>query len=149
KFGRYAHDKVLIVSKKSSGPVKVLTGSTNFSLTGMYVNSNHVVVFNDPVVASEYLKVFDAAWNDDVSEDFENLPLAEEPFLVTSANLPKTSITFSPHTQPEADKILQGLVQRIGQEKTTGNSIGSVLFAVMQLDDGSLDKPLKEAAQAR
>ncbi|MGC4051867.1 MAG: hypothetical protein QM757_21195, partial [Paludibaculum sp.] len=32
-FGRYAHDKVLIVSGKS-GPIQVLTGSTNFSVTG-------------------------------------------------------------------------------------------------------------------
>ncbi len=43
KFGRYSLDKVLIISKQSAGtksPVKVLTGSTNFSLTGLYVNSN-------------------------------------------------------------------------------------------------------------
>ena len=46
KFGRYAHDKLLIVSNKT-GAVKVLTGSTNFSVTGVYVNSNHVLVFND------------------------------------------------------------------------------------------------------
>ena len=38
KFGRFAHDKVFIVSKKNGGPVKVLTGSTNFSITGLYVN---------------------------------------------------------------------------------------------------------------
>jgi hypothetical protein len=146
KFGRYAHDKVLIVSK--SGAVKVLTGSTNFSVTGMYVNSNHVLVFNDPTVAAEYLKVFNQAWNDNVSEIFENSPLAAEPFPIASAKLPKTSVTFSPHTQQEADKILQGLITRIRLEKTTGRSIGSVLFAVMQLDDGSLDKPANKTGKA-
>ena len=46
KFGRYSHDKVFIVSK-SGNAVKVMTGSTNFSVTGLYVNSNHVIVFND------------------------------------------------------------------------------------------------------
>src|SRR5207237_5268931 len=61
KFGRYAHDKVFIVSNKS-GAQKVLTGSTHFSVTGLYVNSNHVVVFDDRAVAAKYAEVFDAAW---------------------------------------------------------------------------------------
>ena len=47
KFGRYAHDKVFIVSNEG-GPTKVMTGSTNFSVTGLYVNSNHVLIFDDP-----------------------------------------------------------------------------------------------------
>ena len=51
KFSRYAHDKVFIVSQQGDRREKVLTGSTNFSVTGLYVNSNHVLVFNDPKVA--------------------------------------------------------------------------------------------------
>ncbi len=38
-FARYAHDKVFVVSRDNE-PFKLLTGSTNFSVTGMYVNSN-------------------------------------------------------------------------------------------------------------
>ena len=53
KFGRYAHDKVFIVSD-GSGAKKVLTGSTNFSVTGLYVNSNHVLIFDDAKVAGIY-----------------------------------------------------------------------------------------------
>jgi hypothetical protein len=60
-FSRYAHDKVMIVSG-SSGPQRVLTGSTNFSVTGMYVNSNHVLVFNDEDIAGMYSQVFNEAW---------------------------------------------------------------------------------------
>src|SRR5262249_21171995 len=42
-FGRFAHNKVIVVSDKNSNrAVKVLTGSTNFSVTGLYVNSNHI-----------------------------------------------------------------------------------------------------------
>src|SRR5262249_42646826 len=63
-FARYSHDKVFIVSK--IGPpraaVRVLTGSTNFSITGLYVNANHVLVFDDAGVAAQYSKVFDASW---------------------------------------------------------------------------------------
>lgn len=62
KYGRFAHHKVLIVSNKS-GPVKVLTGSTNFSVTGLYVNSNHVIVFDDPKVATAYSKAFNDSWD--------------------------------------------------------------------------------------
>jgi len=148
RFGRYAHDKVLVVSRNSSA-LKVLTGSTNFSVTGMYVNSNHVIVFNDASVAAEYSKVFDEAWKDGAAEVFENSPLAAAPFRVGSPNVPNASITFSPHTPDKAAMILQGLVNRIGQETTSGQSIGSVLFAVMQIDDGSLDKPGKPNAKAK
>jgi len=41
-----AHDKVFIVSN-AAGAMKVLTGSTNFSIHRFYVNSNHVLVFDD------------------------------------------------------------------------------------------------------
>src|SRR4029077_10755904 len=53
KFKRYAHDKVFIVFDED-GPLKVLTGSTNFSITGLYVNSNHVLIFNDREVTKAY-----------------------------------------------------------------------------------------------
>ncbi len=56
-LGRYAHDKVFVVSRDDV-PVRVLTGSTNFSVTGMYVNSNHVLVFDDEAVARRYAEVF-------------------------------------------------------------------------------------------
>ena len=64
KFGRYAHDKVFIVSD-GSGAKKVLTGSTNFSVTGLYVNSNHVLIFDDAKVAGVYASVFNEAWDDE------------------------------------------------------------------------------------
>jgi phosphatidylserine/phosphatidylglycerophosphate/cardiolipin synthase-like enzyme len=132
KFGSFAHDKVLLVSKAGVAQ-KVLGGSTNFSVNGMYVNSNHIVVFNDPKVAMEYSLVFNEAWADKATMAFQNSALATAPFSITSKLTPKTEITFSPHTQAYADQILQDIVDRIEQEKTIGNTIGSVLFAVMQL----------------
>ncbi|HTS11558.1 MAG TPA: phospholipase D-like domain-containing protein [Candidatus Limnocylindrales bacterium] len=147
KFGRYAHDKVLIISNKQ-GPVTVLTGSTNFAITGLYVNSNHVLVFNDAAVAGEYEKVFEEAWNDGAKEAFNKTALAATPFSAgPSSALPKMTITFSPHTAAQAETILGGLVNRVNQEKTKGNTIGNVLFAVMQLDDGdSMEQPFSANA---
>lgn len=130
-FGRFSHDKVLIVSKGKT-PAKVLTGSTNFSVTGLYVNANHVLLFDDAGVAAEYSKVFNESWNDKASMAFAQTPLAAAPFTITkSGTLPQASITFSPHTSVYATSILDGISQRIEQEGTKAN--GSVLFAVMQL----------------
>jgi hypothetical protein len=139
-FGRYAHSKVLILSKKSSSnqssPAKILTGSTNFSVTGLYVNANHILVYDDRAVAAIYSDVFNEAWKDGVSKSFSSSTLANTPFNIQSANTPETTITFSPHTRQQASKILGDLSQRILQEAQKGGK-GSVLFAVMELTGSS------------
>jgi phosphatidylserine/phosphatidylglycerophosphate/cardiolipin synthase-like enzyme len=134
KFGQYAHDKVLIVSKQGRA-MKVLTGATNLSVTGFYVNSNHVLVFNDAIVADAYAQVFEAAWNSQVSMKFNQTPEAGKVFSFASATVPKTEITFSPHPAAFARKNLDDLVARIDEE---GNQAkGSLLFAVMGLAVGT------------
>jgi hypothetical protein len=124
KFGRYAHDKVFIVSKKQTGvPVKVLTGSTNFSVTGLYVNSNHVLIFNDPQVAGKYQEMFQVAWADELKKPaFTKSSIAGKPVNFSSKATPSTQISFAPHV-PD-------------QESGKGKTAGSVLFAVMQIDKG-------------
>jgi hypothetical protein len=131
KFGRFAHDKVFIVSNKG-GPIKVLTGSTNFSVTGLYVNSNHIVIFNDADVAETYADVFEEAWNDDVKPAFSKSPLAAKMFSFSSKNTPKTEITFSPHTAAFAIQNLNKMTARVQAEGRKKD--GTVLFAVMELD---------------
>lgn len=139
-FGRYAHDKVLIVSDKD-GPRSVLTGSTNFSVTGLYVNANHVLVFDDRQVAATYADVFTEAWNTDVkAAAFAGSRWAAAPFTFGGDGdaVPSTSVTFSPHPAPVAETILTGLVDRINSEgATTGTPIGTVFFAVMELNGTS------------
>jgi len=137
KFGRFAHDKVLIVSN-SKGAKKVLTGSTNLSVTGLYVNSNHVLVFDDPQVAAKYAEVFEESWNDKAAAGpFRKSPLSQKAFSFSSKNVPQTEITFSPHDTAFAGTILDGLVKRIAKEGNKSKVVGSVLFAVMQLDAGT------------
>jgi hypothetical protein len=145
KFGRYAHDKVLVVSD-AQGPLKVLTGSTNFSVTGIYVNSNHVLVFDDRDVAGSYAKVFNESWDCQVQKAaFQVCDLATQPFCSVAPTVPPTTINFSPHLEDRAKAILLGVAQRITAEgaKTTG---GSVLFAVMQIDNGT--SPVFDALNA-
>jgi phosphatidylserine/phosphatidylglycerophosphate/cardiolipin synthase-like enzyme len=135
RFDRYAHHKVLIVSNEN-GPIKVLTGSTNFSVTGLYVNSNHVLIFNEPRIATVYAQVFKDVWEGKVSaKKFRQTGAASQPFKFPSATAPQIEINFSPHEDPYATKILNDMAARITNEGTQKN--GSVLFAVMGISGAS------------
>ncbi len=139
-FARFSHDKIFIVSRNGGSAIQVLTGSTNFSLTGLYVNANHVLVFADADVAGHYDEVFETSWralqsnkspSKAASAAFFNTNLATEPFGSQPDFVPKMEITFSPHTPADVDQILGGISNRIMQE--THSAKGNVLFAVMQL----------------
>jgi hypothetical protein len=138
-FARFSHDKIFIVSKNGT-PIRVLTGSTNFSVTGLYVNANHVLVFEDPAMAAEYSKVFEQSFSilsktktpsQGAANAFAATAFAAQPYVPQSPPAPKLSITFSPHTGAIVTQILNGICNRINQQKST--SKGSVIFAVMQL----------------
>ena len=134
-FGRYSHDKVFIVSKKGAKkntPVKVLTGSTNFSVTGIYVNSNHILIYDDAQVAGWYAGVFEEAWTDQVKKPaFVKSDWSNKTFQSPAKQTPKTDFTFSPHSNAEAANVLQLIVDRVNKEQKSRN--GSVLFAVMTI----------------
>ncbi|MFN2561455.1 MAG: phospholipase D-like domain-containing protein [Jatrophihabitans sp.] len=138
-FARYSHDKVMIVYRTGAGgarrPIKVLTGSTNFSVTGLYVNSNHVLVFDDTTVAAAYARVFQNSWDGEVKAPaFRATPEAGQATTFASAQVPHTDVTFSPHSAAFAAEILDGITARITAE--AGRPKGSVLFAVMGIDVG-------------
>ena len=132
RFGRYAHDKILILSDVD-GAQKVLTGSTNFSVTGLYVNANHVLVFPKGPVASKYADVFQTVWDDDVSRAaYLESDLASETFTVPEPP-PSATITFAPHAKDFAGQLLDAVVSRIQLEGANADVEGSVLFAVMDI----------------
>jgi len=140
KFGRYAHDKVFIVSRKNkrnTTAIKVLTGSTNFSITGLYVNSNHVLLYSDREVAGWYADVFEKAWQTKVNKKaFIDSDWANKTYTSSSKKTPKTKFTFSPHSPEETASILGAVVDRIAREEKKSKTVGSVLFAVMAIDNG-------------
>jgi phosphatidylserine/phosphatidylglycerophosphate/cardiolipin synthase-like enzyme len=137
KFGRFAHDKILIVSD-ASGPIKLLTGSTNFSVTGFYVNSNHVLVLTDPTTAAKYAELFQQVWDIDVNGPaYRRLALASERFSTPASAVPALQVTFAPHSDEVAGEILGDVAARIEEEAKAGRTDGSVFFAVMSADDAS------------
>ncbi len=128
KFSRFQHNKVFIAKNKATA-LKVLTGSTNFSVTGVYVNSNHIMVFNDKKVAAKYSEIYDEAWNNKMSAaKFKKSAIADEFFPFKGAGLPDMKISFAPHSEAFAKSTLDAMVARVKKEKS------SVFFAVMELD---------------
>jgi hypothetical protein len=133
-FRRFSHDKVFIVADQGH-PVKILTGSTNFSVTGLYCNANHVLVFDDTTMAAHYQDVFDNAWQNNTSTTvFSSSNLATDDFVVKPNGVPAMTITYSPHTATDTARILGEIVTRVGAED---DAAGNVLFAVMQLTGGT------------
>jgi phosphatidylserine/phosphatidylglycerophosphate/cardiolipin synthase-like enzyme len=137
RFGRYAHDKIFVVSQGDAA-VRVLTGSTNFSVTGLYVNSNHVLVFDDPIVAARYARLFETVWAGKVSlSAFLASELAATSYAFSGPKTPPTEVTFAPHAEGFATATLEALAARIQQEGQKATGDGSVLFAVMSIDQGT------------
>lgn len=128
RFDRFQHNKIFIVKNKTKA-VKVLTGSTNFSVTGVYVNSNHILVFSNEKVAGLYSQIYDEAWNAKLKATaFKKSPVADKVFPFKGAGLPEMNITFAPHSEKFAKDTLDALVARVKKEKS------SVFFAVMELE---------------
>jgi phosphatidylserine/phosphatidylglycerophosphate/cardiolipin synthase-like enzyme len=148
-FGRFAHDKILIVrtggeSYQATDTVRaVLTGSTNFSVTGMYVNANHVIVFDNAAVGAQYAALFEAIWNAKVkTAAFKASGLAGQSFSFAP---PPIDITFAPHTGAFAKQTLADLAARVVAEGAKPHG-GSVLFAVMSIRDPATAKGSNAAA---
>lgn len=145
KFGRYAHDKVMVVSD-ARGAKKVLTGSTNFSVSGLYINSNHVLVFDDPDTAGKYADLFEQVWAQEVKAGaFLDSELSTERFSPADGAVPPRTITFSPHSEEFAADVLDAISARVTAEDADDGATASVLFAVMGLDgSGSVYPTLKQ-----
>lgn len=147
-FARYAHDKVMVVSGPD-GPRKVLTGSTNFSVSGLYVNSNHVLVFDDAATAGKYAELFEQVWAQDAKPGpFVASPLSTEDFSPPGAAPPRT-ISFAPHGEDRATALLQAIANRVGAEGGRHADTASVLFAVMALQGSGPVYPALEALHER
>jgi hypothetical protein len=125
KFKRFAHNKVLI-QKRNGIPTKVLMGSANFSIRGLYVQANNILVFDNEDVAARYEEAFDTGFQH--MSTFASFPIAKEWFPIAGEGIPSGAVAFSPHATPSVS--LDRVAEAIGKAKS------SVLFAVMELGGG-------------
>lgn len=94
-FGRQQHNKVLLV-RRAGQPIRVLAGSTNFALRGLYIQANNALVFDDETVARKFAELFDAYWSS--PRTFRQNPLSQQWWVVRDQPLSRVSLCFSPHT---------------------------------------------------
>jgi hypothetical protein len=126
-FQRFSHDKVLI-QKRDDTALKVLSGSANFSVRGLYVQSNNIFVFDDPATAALYEQAFQQSWDD--PHGFASSPLAAAWHDAGGHDgLPAYSVCLSPHHDPDVS------LKRVAEAVTSAKS--SVLFAIMEIGSGS------------
>jgi hypothetical protein len=124
-FSRYQHNKV-IVKRRGAKAEKVLTGSTNFSVTGLYVNANNILIYDDARVAELYARAFDNAFKNGArTAAFAESPLAKKEWLVQGEGVPRTYFELSPHAKPTFS------LKRLLDELNKADS--SVIFACMGL----------------
>src|SRR5262249_54959022 len=108
-FKRFSHDKIFI-QRRGDQAVKVLTGSANWSIRGLYVQANSVLVFDDPDTARLYEQSFQASFaalpkgksgttanNTAAAKAFAGNAIAKQWFDVKAKGLPDFSVAFSPH----------------------------------------------------
>jgi len=124
-FHRFAHSKVMI-QKRNGRPTRVLTGSANFSVRGLYVQANNVLVVDDPEVAAVYEQTFEEAFTD--MRGFADSPIAQHWFDFERPQLPSLSVSLSPHRSASIS------LDRVAEAIARASS--SVLFAVMELGGG-------------
>jgi hypothetical protein len=136
-FKRFAHDKVLILKDKNHKPISVLCGSANFSIRGLYVQGNSVIVADDPGVAADYADAFDTAWSS--PSKFPKQPIANQWFkFKNKSSLPEFMVSFAPHSNGEfALQAAENAVERAAK---------AVIFALMTPGSGNLIADLKGLA---
>jgi hypothetical protein len=124
-FQRFAHNKVLI-QKRNGRAVKVLTGSANFSVRGLYVQDNNVLVFDDPTMAGYYEDAFQVAFTN--MAHFKKQPISQQWFSLPASGFDPYAVCFSPHA--DSNLSLKVVADAIAAAQS------SVLFAVMELTGG-------------
>jgi hypothetical protein len=127
-FARYQHNKVFIRRDAQGKGVSVIFGSMNFSVRGIYVQANNVIVVDDPDTAGKFATAFDLAFATDVkASPFQKNDISQKYFVESATNtaeLPTFSVSLSPHK--DSNISLGPMTQRMR------SATSSVLFAVME-----------------
>jgi phosphatidylserine/phosphatidylglycerophosphate/cardiolipin synthase-like enzyme len=119
-FTGLSHNKVMV--RRTNGVAEaVLTGSANFTVRGLYVQANSVLVFEEPQVAALYAQAFDQAWEG--AKEFKRSDIAAGWHHV-EIGAGRYAFSFAPHeTAFPLDRINEAIA---GAKQ-------SVLFAMMQV----------------
>lgn len=120
-FSSQQHNKVLIV-RRAGKAIRVLGGSTNFALRGLYIQANNALLFDDENVAGKFAEVFDAYWT--APTTFRKHPLSQQWWVVRDQPGSKVSLCFAPH----ADSALSLDPIATSIEQASSSVLYSIVF---------------------
>jgi hypothetical protein len=143
------HNKFLIYVDGGGRAQAVLTGSTNWTATGLCAQTNNTLVIDDPLVAARYWDYWKALKADEVAHEtdgktFQDMPLrtfnkTRKPFTL-DAKVPKgddsapSTLTsyFSPNTAKQRGKKRTGEIEPVDM-KDLSDRINAAKHAVLFL----------------
>lgn len=113
-FSSLQHNKVVIASRMQGSQrvaFAVFTGSTNFSLRGLYIQANNGLLFRDEAIAGWYLDAFEAAFPR--ATGFKTSAVATKWFEKQVEGAGTYRFCFSPHADPKLslDKVAEAISQ--------------------------------------
>jgi phosphatidylserine/phosphatidylglycerophosphate/cardiolipin synthase-like enzyme len=100
--GNYiGHNKFVVYVDASNRPTAVLTGSTNWTPTGMCAQSNNILILEDRKVAERYLDYWSRLLDDDAEQgkDFRADNAKPSPKLSLGGNAGTVQVWYSPNTK--------------------------------------------------
>lgn len=95
------HNKFVVYVSKSGKPKAVLTGSTNWTPTGLCAQSNNILVIEDDAIASRYLDYWNRLLDDDAKQEpeFRADNAKTPPDLRLAKKQGDVRVWFSPNTK--------------------------------------------------
>jgi len=124
--GNYiGHNKFVVYVDDAGTPRSVVTGSTNWTPTGLCAQSNNVLVLNDGAVAQRYLDYWNALLADDAKQApaLRKSDMVEPPKLSLGEGQGQVQVWYSPNTErktkpaknPPAPPDMKELFDAIGK----------------------------------
>jgi hypothetical protein len=158
-FTTLQHNKIVTASRGKGAdkkPFAVFTGSTNYSLRGLYIQCNNALLFQDAEIARWYQDDFDKAFPK--PDDFRTSDVATKWFEKSVANAGIYRFCFSPHSDPALS--MGAVATAVGKAKESvfyaiafrGAQSGPADVALNKIDANKLlvmgvaDKPGKKGA---
>lgn len=144
------HNKFVIYVDKNGKPKSVLTGSTNWTSTGLCGQTNNLVIIDSPEIAKRYKDYWDQLFADKNQDAPLRTWCATNTFKATSSGT-SYKLRFSPNTKlknkPAKDP---GLPVDIGEVfKLIGKAKKSILFLVFNPGSPSIIDEIRKVSAAR
>lgn len=143
------HNKFVIYVDDQNNPTAVLTGSTNWTATGLCGQTNNLIIINSPDVAAKYYEYWLALKADKKQDEVLRTWCHVNSFEFTTASN-SYKVWFSPNTE-QKNKPANAPTPIDMQEVSTliSNAKKSILFLVFNPGSPSILEMIKEVAKAK